>query len=125
MRKGFLLGAGVAIAMAFSWASAQAQWFVTPSGPGALYFGVEGGWTSLVDTTNDGRFGNVSITRKFDSVLTSGPAAATNGAHCASEEEFSYANNQGSSVRLRHHPACRPRAARADKPLRADDQCHL
>ena len=43
MRKRILLGAGVAIAMAFSWADAQAQWFVMPSGPGALYFGIEGG----------------------------------------------------------------------------------
>jgi hypothetical protein len=66
MRKRFLLGAGVAIAMAFSWASAQAQWFVMPSGLGALYFGIEGGWTSLADTNNTGRIGAVSFTRKFD-----------------------------------------------------------
>src|SRR3954471_17634238 len=77
MRKGFLLGAGVAIAMAFSWASAEAQWFAMPSGPGAYYFGIEGGWTSLADTTKD-RFTtlrNVSLTRKFDDGFNVGARA--------------------------------------------------
>jgi outer membrane protein OmpA-like peptidoglycan-associated protein len=46
MRK-TLLGAGIALAVALSWAGAQAQLLVAPSGPGAWYFGGEGGWTSL------------------------------------------------------------------------------
>jgi len=63
MRKRILLGAGVAIAMAFSWADAQAQWFVMPSGPGALYFGIEGGWTALTDNVSD-RVGSVKLTER-------------------------------------------------------------
>jgi outer membrane protein OmpA-like peptidoglycan-associated protein len=47
MRNRFLLGAGVALAMSLSWADAQAQFLAAPSGPGAWYFGGEGGWTSL------------------------------------------------------------------------------
>ena len=47
MRNRFLLGAGVALAMALSWADAQAQLFVPPSGPGTWYFGGQVGWTNL------------------------------------------------------------------------------
>jgi len=47
MRNRFLLGAGVALAVALSWADARAQLFAAPAGPGAWYFGGEGGWTSL------------------------------------------------------------------------------
>ncbi len=99
MRKRFLLGAGVAIAMAFSWASAQAQLFAMPSGPGALYFGIEGGWTSLADNTNNIRLGNVSFTRKFDDGFNVGARAGYEWGPLRFEEEFSYANNHGSSVR--------------------------
>jgi OOP family OmpA-OmpF porin len=100
MRKRFLLGAGVAIAMAFSWASAQAQLFVMPSGPGALYFGIEGGWTSLADTNKAGRLGFVNGTRKFDDGFNVGARAGYEWGPLRFEEEFSYANNQSSSVRL-------------------------
>src|ERR1044071_4396377 len=102
MRKRFLLGASVAIAMAFSWASAQAQLLTMPSGPGALYFGIEGGWTSLADSTRD-RFtnlGNVSVTRKFDDGFNVGARGGYEWGPWRFEEEFSYANNQASSVRL-------------------------
>jgi outer membrane protein OmpA-like peptidoglycan-associated protein len=47
MRNRFLLGAGVALAMALSWADAHAQLLVPPSGPGSWYFGGEVGWTTL------------------------------------------------------------------------------
>ena len=47
MRNRYLLGAGVALAVALSWADAQAQLFAAPAGPGAWYFGGEGGWTAL------------------------------------------------------------------------------
>ena len=102
MRKRFLLGAGVAIAMAFSWTSAQAQLFAMPSGPGALYFGIEGGWTDLADNTRD-RFtglGNVSLTRKFDSGFNVGARGGYEWGPLRFEEEFSYANNQASSARI-------------------------
>ena len=49
MKARNLLGLGVAAAMAFSWAEAQAQWFPLPSGPNTIYFGVEGGFTAVED----------------------------------------------------------------------------
>ena len=46
MKNRFLLGAGVALAMAFGGVEAQAQFFEQHP-PGAFYFGPEGGWTHL------------------------------------------------------------------------------
>jgi outer membrane protein OmpA-like peptidoglycan-associated protein len=96
MRKRFLLGAGVAIAMAFSWASAQAQF---ASGPSVLYFGIEGGWTSLADTSKDGRFGNVTFTRKFSDGYNVGARGGYEWGPLRLEEEFSYGSNQANSFR--------------------------
>ena len=45
MRNRFLLGAGVALAIAFGGAEAHAQMF-GPFPPGAFYLGPEGGWTA-------------------------------------------------------------------------------
>ena len=42
MRNRYLIGAGVALAMALSWADARAQLFPLPTGPGTIYFGVFG-----------------------------------------------------------------------------------
>ena len=50
MTNRYLLSAGVALAVAFGGAQAQAQLFA--GGPGAFYFGGEGGWTSLNDQTD-------------------------------------------------------------------------
>jgi outer membrane protein OmpA-like peptidoglycan-associated protein len=49
MKNRCLLGAGVALAVAFSGVQARAQWF--GGGPGFFYFGGEGGWTSLPSQT--------------------------------------------------------------------------
>ena len=84
MRKRYLLGAGVAIAMAFSWASAQAQLFVMPSGPGALYFGIEGGWTHL----------NGAEGRKWDEGFNLGARAGYEWGPLRFEEEFNFATNK-------------------------------
>ena len=46
MRNRCLLGAGVALAVAFGCAQAHAQFF-GPYPPGAFYLGPEGGWTHL------------------------------------------------------------------------------
>jgi OmpA-OmpF porin, OOP family len=51
MTNRYLLGAGVALAVAFGGTAAQAQ-FLAVSGPGAFYFGGEGGWTSLNGQTD-------------------------------------------------------------------------
>src|SRR5205809_827590 len=49
-----LLGAGVALAVAFGGvqAHAQLQMFPGPGTPGAFYIGPEGGWTALTDQTD-------------------------------------------------------------------------
>ena len=64
MRNRYLLGAGVALAVALSWANAQAQLFALPPGPGALYFGIEGGWTNLEDSK--GRVGALGFKQRWD-----------------------------------------------------------
>jgi outer membrane protein OmpA-like peptidoglycan-associated protein len=92
MRKRYLLGAGVAIAMAFSWASAQAQLFVMPSGPGALYFGIEGGWTLLDDAK--GRVGSIGFTQRFNDGFNVGARAGYEWGPLRFEEEFNFANNK-------------------------------
>jgi hypothetical protein len=64
MKNRYLLGAGVALAMTFGWANAQAQLLGMPSGPGAVYFGGEGGWTHLDNATS--RALGASATEKFN-----------------------------------------------------------
>src|SRR5437762_4859990 len=91
MRKRFVLGAGVAIAMAFSWASAQAQLFLMPSGPGALYFGIEGGWTMLDDVKD--RFGGFSTKETFSDGFNLGARAGYEWGPLRFEEEFNFGQN--------------------------------
>jgi OmpA-OmpF porin, OOP family len=98
MRKRYLLGAGVAIAMAFSWASAQAQLFVMPSGPGALYFGIEGGWTMLEDASS--RIGGVGFTQKFNDGFNVGARAGYEWGPLRFEEEFNFANNKADRLNI-------------------------
>src|SRR5437667_10968728 len=97
MRKRILLGAGVAIAMALSWADAQAQWFVMPSGPGALYFGIEGGWTALTDNVSD-RVGSVKLTEHLIDGFNVGARAGYEWGPIRFEEEFSFANNHATRL---------------------------
>jgi len=92
MRKGFLLAAGAALATALSWANAQAQWFVMPSGPGALYFGIEGGWTSLSDQTGHFRNGP-GFNERFDSGYNVGARAGYEWGPLRFEEEFNFGTN--------------------------------
>jgi OOP family OmpA-OmpF porin len=49
MKNRYLLGAGVALAMALGCGQASAQLLVLPPGPKVFYFGGEGGWTALND----------------------------------------------------------------------------
>ena len=95
MRKRILLGAGVAIGMAFSWANAQAQWFVMPSGPGAYYFGIEGGWTSLDNQSSRiGNGVNRSFTEKYNSGYNVGARAGYEWGPLRLEEEFNFGTNK-------------------------------
>src|SRR5690242_1058213 len=92
MRKRILLGASVAIALAFSWAEAQAQWFVMPSGPGAWYFGIEGGWTALSGDPK-GKVGSFNFTQKYDSGYNIGARAGYEWGPLRLEEEFNFGTN--------------------------------
>ena len=96
MRKRFLLGAGVAIAMAFSWGGAQAQLFLMPSGPGALYFGIEGGWTHLNDAK--GRAGSIGFTQRFDEGYNLGARAGYEWGPLRFEEEFNFGTNKATRI---------------------------
>ena len=51
MKNRYLLGAGVALAMALGCAQANAQWLLGGHYPAAFYIGPEGGWTSLANQT--------------------------------------------------------------------------
>ncbi|HZE47164.1 MAG TPA: OmpA family protein [Xanthobacteraceae bacterium] len=97
MRKRYMLGAGVALAMAFSWA-AQAQLFVMPSGPGALYFGIEGGWTHLEDTSN--KLGGIGFKQRFDEGFNAGARAGYEWGPLRFEEEFNFGSNKDTRLSI-------------------------
>ena len=90
MRNRYLLGAGVALAVALSWANAQAQLFAP--GPGALYFGIEGGWSNLENAS--GKIGGIPFKQKFDDGFNVGARAGYEMGPLRFEEEFNYKNNQ-------------------------------
>src|SRR5579862_67281 len=95
MRNRFLVGAGVALAAALSWAPAQAQLFAAPAGPGAWYFGGEGGWTQL----NDANFGGpLSATEKFNDGYNIGVRGGYEWGPWRFEEEFNFRQSGITSV---------------------------
>src|SRR5690348_9162158 len=93
MRTRYLLGAGVALAMAFSWADAQAQWLPTPGGPGAIYFGIEGGYTNLQDATGHIVGNGVGVKERFNDGYNVGARAGYEWGPFRFEEEFRYQHN--------------------------------
>ena len=86
-----VLGVGIAVAMMFGLADAQAQLFVTPSGPGILYFGVEGGWTHLDNPTD--RLGGFKFREHFDDGFNVGARAGYEWGPLRFEEEFNFGQN--------------------------------
>jgi len=112
MTNRYLLGAGVALAVAFGGAEANAQLFPwNQTGvPGAWYIGPEGGWTSLnnpTDTINGrvvtGTGGAAlglparSVTANFDSGFNVGGRVGYQWGPWRLEEEYSYRRNGLSS----------------------------
>ena len=93
MRTRYLLGAGVALAMAFSWADAQAQWFPLPTGPGTIYFGVEGGFTSLQDASGHVVGTAIPVKERWDDGFNVGARAGYEWGPFRFEEEFRFAQN--------------------------------
>jgi len=96
MRTRYLLGAGVALAMAFSWASAQAQLLVPPGGPTTWYFGGEGGWTSLDSTTN--HIGAFHFTEHTSDGFNAGARAGIEMGPWRFEEEYRFSQNGINSI---------------------------
>src|SRR5262245_5713194 len=110
-----LLGAGVALAVAFGGAQAQAQSVWWPTGtPWAWYIGPEGGWTHL-NSNNSGTVSGVHFTgpgntpgttqtfttpgvanpqRNFDAGYNVGVRGGVQWGPWRLEEEYSYRNNQ-------------------------------
>ncbi len=104
MRNGCLLGAGVALAVAFGCAQAHAQVagqsFFGPYPPGAFYLGPEGGWTSLtsenptlVVVDPHGNVGARSAHISFDGGFNAGVRAGYMWGPWRFEGEYSYREN--------------------------------
>ncbi len=97
MRNRFLLGAGVALAVALSWADARAQLLAMPSGPGTWYFGGEGGWTNLEN--QGGRFAlnsglpATNLRERYNEGLNTGVRGGYEWGPWRFEEEFSFQTN--------------------------------
>jgi OmpA-OmpF porin, OOP family len=114
MTNRYLLGGGVALAVALGGAQAHAQWWPTGA-PGAWYIGPEGGWTSLTSNNSGtvsgvhfqgGPGGNTTFTtpgvanpqRNFDSGYNVGARGGYQWGPWRLEEEYSYRHNDGSSL---------------------------
>jgi outer membrane protein OmpA-like peptidoglycan-associated protein len=100
MRHRYLLGAGVALALAFGGAQAHAQLnFFGPYPPGAFYLGPEGGWTQLMSQHDKFRvpsaIANASLGPKvnFNSGFNAGVRAGYAWGPWRFEEEYSYQFN--------------------------------
>src|SRR5260370_475602 len=90
MRNRYLLGAGVALAMALSWGNAQAQV------PGAWYFGGEGGWTALDNEGGkftSGPLAGLKHSQSFNDGFNIGARAGYEWGPWRLEEEFRYQTN--------------------------------
>jgi outer membrane protein OmpA-like peptidoglycan-associated protein len=63
-----------------------------PSGPGALYFGIEGGWTHLNNA--HGKFAGIGLNEKYDEGYNLGVRAGYEWGPIRFEEEFNFATNK-------------------------------
>jgi OmpA-OmpF porin, OOP family len=88
-----LLGAAAALVIALGGAAAQAQMFEMPSGPGAWYFGGEGGWTDLESPQKGGSSLGVGVSQSFNSGFNAGGRVGYEWGPWRLEEEFRYQQN--------------------------------
>src|SRR5947209_15078804 len=99
MRNRYLLGAGVALAVALSWADAQAQGLIPslPYGqPVAWYFGGEGGWSNLETAAN--KVGAIGFRQNFNDGFNVGVRGGIEWGPLRLEEEFRFQQNGVSSI---------------------------
>ena len=99
MKNRYLLGAGVALAVALSWADAQAQLFAAPGGPGAWYFGGETGWTMLENQTGK-TTGGVKVKESWGDGFSVGARTGYEWGPWRLEEEFRFITNDLQSLTL-------------------------
>jgi len=117
MRIRLLLAAAAAVGLVLSWGNAQAQLFA-PGGPGAWYFGGEGGWTNLESPetgTASTPAGSKHFSQKFDSGFSAGARLGYEWGPWRLEEEFRYQQNgiTGATLGGFHAPASGNREAYA------------
>jgi OmpA-OmpF porin, OOP family len=132
MRTRYLLGAGVALAMAFGAANAQAQLFPFFGGPSTIYFGVEGGYTNLTDSTghvSGGPLSGTAVKQKWDDGYNVGARAGFESGPWRLEEEFRFQQNGVRSLALGGVPTglgnaafnpCGPGVSGCTVPVRGD-----
>src|SRR6266699_1923358 len=127
MTNRYLLGAGVALAVALGGAQAHAQLrgvFPPPGTPGAFYIGPEGGWTKLTNQTDTingqivtGTGGAAlsiprrTITANFDSGFNVGGRLGYQWGPWRFEEEYNYRRNGLSSLSAPEYSETRSLAA--------------
>jgi OOP family OmpA-OmpF porin len=104
MKNRYLLSAGVALAVAFGCAGANAQSWLGGPYPVAFYIGPEGGWTSLQNENNNvtnvpnnlGIPGRNQV--KFNSGFNAGVRGGIQWGPIRVEEEYSYKHNSLSNL---------------------------
>jgi OOP family OmpA-OmpF porin len=103
MRNRCMLGAGIALAVAFGAAQAHAQLFPFPGGPSVFYFGGEGGWTDLENQKDRVTRAipappvTLSGTERFNDGYNVGGRAGLQWGPWRLEEEFNYRHNTETS----------------------------
>ena len=104
MRHRYLLGASVALAVALSWAGAQAQLFAAPSGPGTWYFGGQAGWSNLDNQSGAVGLkvppGSIKVHESWNDGFNAGVRGGFEWGPWRLEEEFSYQDNGLHSMSL-------------------------
>src|SRR5258707_8708154 len=109
MRTRCGLVACVAFALVFGWTEAQAQWFQLPSGPGAFYLGVEGGFTGIEDERGHVVGSGIGFNERRDDGFNVGARFGYEWGPWRFEEEYRFQENGGHALALPELPPLKPR----------------
>jgi OmpA-OmpF porin, OOP family len=105
MRIRLRLLAAAGFAVAFGCSGAQAQWFPLPSGPGAVYVGVEGGYTGIEDAHGHIVSSGIGLNERRGDGYNVGARIGYEWGPWRLEEEYRYQNNGGNRLTLTGLPA--------------------
>jgi len=108
MKNRFVMSAAIALAVTMNWAGARAQLLALPSGPGAWYFGGEGGWTSLEKASGPTTSPITNFSENFDDDYNIGARVGYEWGPWRAEEEVRY--------QLNHIPSVTPFPVHATEP---------